>query len=348
MMAARLANTGFAAMLFALAASAQAAWAQGGADFYRGKQITMLVASGAGGGYDVYARTFARHASRHLPGSPVVVARNMPAGGGLQAALTLYNVSDKDGLTIGALTNGVALDPLFGHPGANYDGRKFGWIGSIGKLQNICATWHTSPVKTIADARAREVVVAGAGATSNSAIMPRIANELLGTRFRIITGYDPNAGLNKAMEGGEAEGICGLSWSTLKASRPDWIRDSRLNVLVQFGMEKLPDLPNVPAALDLVTDESRRKVLELILIRQEVGRPFATPPAIPADRLAILRAAFDATMQDSEFRAEAAKLNLEIEPLTGARIDAFMHDAYATPKQLVEQAASLVMPPGSR
>ncbi len=317
-------------------------------EFYRNKQITMLVASGAGGGYDVYARAFARHATRHLPGNPVIVARNMPAGGGLQAALTLYNVADKDGLTIAALTNGVSMDPLFGHPGANYDGRKFGWIGSIGKLQNICATWHTSAVKTIDDARSREIIVAGAGPTSNSAIMPRIANELLGTRFRIITGYDPNAGLNKAMEGGEAEGICGLSWSTLKASRPDWIRDSRLNVLVQFGMGKLPDLQHVPAALDLVTDPDKRKVLELILVRQEVGRPFATPPGVPAERLKLLRAAFDATMLDTAFFAEAAKLSLEIEPLNGVQIDKFIEDAYATPKPLVDQAAALVLPAGQK
>jgi tripartite-type tricarboxylate transporter receptor subunit TctC len=317
------------------------AWAE---DFYKGKQINMIVASGVGGGYDVYARAFARHASKHIPGNPVFVARNMPGAGGLHAANALANTAPKDGTTIAALTNGVSMDPLFGVAAAKYDGRKLAWVGSIGKLQNICATWHTSPVKTIEAATKREIVVAAAGATSNSAIMPRIANDLLGTKFKIITGYNPNAGLNQAMEGGEAEGICGLSWSTLKASRPHWIKNNWLQPLVQFGMDKLSDLPNVPSALDLIKDPDKRKVLNIVLVRQEVGRPLAAPPGISADRLAILRKAFDVTMKDPAYLAEAAKLNQEIEPLSGARIDAFMAEVYATPKPVVERAARLIRP----
>lgn len=313
-------------------------------DFYKGKQISMLVASGVGGGYDVYARTFARYATKHIPGNPVFVARNMPGAGGLQAANTLANASAKDGTVIAALTNGVSMDPLFGVKAAKYDGRKLAWIGSIGKLQNICATWHTSPIKTIEAATRREIVVAAAGPTSNSAVMPRIANELFGTKFKIVTGYNPNAGLNQAMEGGEAEGICGLSWSTLKASRPHWIKNNWLQPLVQFGMEKLAELPNVPSALDIVKAPDSRKLLEIILIRQEVGRPLAAPPGIPADRLAILRKAFDATMKDKDYRAEAAKLNQEIEPLSGAQVDAFLGQVYGAPTAVVARAAGLIRP----
>lgn len=313
-------------------------------DFYKDRQISMLVASGVGGGYDVYARALGRHMPRHIPGNPVFVARNMPTAGGLTAANTLYNASERDGSVIAALTNGVPMDPLFGVKEAKFDGRKFSWIGSMGKLQNVCATWHSSPIKTIQDAQAREVVVGASGTTSNSSIMPRIANEVLGTKFRVINGYDPSSGLNKALESGEVEGICGLGWSTLTASRPDWVRDNRLNVLVQFGFEKLADLPNVPSALDLVTSAEKRAILELILVRQETGRPILGPPDVPADRLAILRRAFDATMKDAEFLTEAKKLQLDIDPLNAAEIEKLLAKAYDAPKNIVEAATRLVVP----
>ncbi|MFN3891353.1 MAG: Bug family tripartite tricarboxylate transporter substrate binding protein [Beijerinckiaceae bacterium] len=325
------------------AAAPGAALAQ---DFYKDRQINMLVASGVGGGYDVYARALGRHMPRHIPGNPVFVARNMPTAGGLTAANTLFNTSERDGTVIAALTNGVPMDPLFGVKEAKFDGRKFSWIGSMGKLQNVCATWHTSPIKTIQYAQKREVVVGASGTTSNSSIMPRIANEVLGTRFRVINGYDPSSGLNKALEGGEVEGICGLGWSTLTASRPDWIRDNRLNVLVQFGFEKLPELPNVPAALDLVTDPEKRAILELILVRQETGRPIVAPPEVPTDRMAILRKGFDATMKDADFLAEAKKLQLDIDPLDAAAVEKLLAKAYGAPKNIVEAAARLVTAPG--
>ena len=325
-----------------LAASAPgAALAQ---DFYKDKQVSMLVASGVGGGYDVYARALGRHMPRHILGNPTFVARNMPTAGGLTAANTLFNTSDRDGSVIAALTNGVPMDPLFGVKEAKFDGRKFSWIGSMGKLQNVCATWHTSPIKTIKDAQQREVVVGASGTTSNSSVMPRIANEVLGAKFRVINGYDPSSGLNKALESGEVEGICGLGWSTLTASRPDWVRDNKLNVLVQFGFEKLPALPNVPSALDLVTSPERRAILELILVRQETGRPIVAPPDVPADRMALLRKGFDATMKDAEFLTEAKKLQLDIDPLAAPAIEKLLANAYNAPKNVVDAAAKLVVP----
>jgi tripartite-type tricarboxylate transporter receptor subunit TctC len=236
------------------------------------------------------------------------------------------------------------MDPLFGSPGTRYDALKLNWLGSIGKLENVCATWHTSPIKTIAQAREREVVVAAAAAPTNSAIMPKVINALMGTRFKPIIGYDPGPGLTMAVERGEAEGVCGLSWSTIKASRPHWISDHLLNVLVQLGLEKLPDLPDVPSALDLITDVEKKEVLRLILIRQEPGRPVAAPPGVPADRLAALRKAFDQTMTDPDFVAEANKLNMEIDPLNAAQIDKLLATAYATPKPIVQQAAALLTP----
>jgi hypothetical protein len=305
----------------------------------------MLIGGGAGGGYDVYYRALGRHLGKHIPGHPNIIPKNQPAASGLAAAATLYTTADKDGATIAAFPNNIPMDPLFGNPAARYDALKLNWHGSIGKLQNVCATWHTSPIKTIQQAQEREVVVAAAAAPTNTAIMPRVLNALLNTKFKPIIGYDPGSGLTMAIERQEAEGICGLSWSTMKASRPHWISQNLLNVIVQMGIDKLPDLPNVPAALDLVTDSEKKQILTLILLRQEPGRPVAAPPGVPADRLAALRAAFDATMKDADFIAEAAKLQMEIEPLTATHIDKLLATAYATPKPIVQQAAQLLEPP---
>jgi len=333
-----------AAAAIAISLGAASGGAQAPEAFFKGRQITFLIGAGAGGGYDAYYRTFARHVVHHIPGEPTIVPKNMPAASGLAAANTLYTAAERDGATIGAFPNNIPMDPLFGNPGARYDPRKLNWLGSIGKLENVCATWITSPVKTIAQAREREVVVAAAAATSNSAIMPKVLNALLGTRFKPIMGYDPGSGMTLALESGETEGVCGLSWSTIKAARPHWIKDNKLNVIVQLGLAKLPELPDVPAALDLVTDPVKKQVLGLILVRQELGRPVAAPPGVPADRLEILRGAFEATMKDPQFLAEAAKLELEIEPLSAPEIDKLLADAFATPKAIVQEAAGLIEP----
>lgn len=337
-----------AAALVALLSVPSQTHAQSVEDFYKSHPISMLVGSGAGGGYDVYARTFARYWSNHIPGHPDVIAKNMPAAAGLAAASTLYNSAERDGSVIGAFTNGAAMDPLFGNQGAHYDPLQFKWLGSIGKLENVCATWHTSPVKSIAAARQRQVVVAAAGATSNTAIVPKMLNALIGTKFKVIAGYDPGSGLTMAVESGEAEGICGLSWSTMKASRPRWVDDHLLNVIVQMGLSKLRELPDVPSALDLVADPDSKQVMELILIRQEAGRPFAAPPGTPPDRVAALRQAFEETLKDPEFVAAARKTQLEIEPLTGGEIEKLLAKAYAAPQPIVQRAAALVEPSAAK
>jgi tripartite-type tricarboxylate transporter receptor subunit TctC len=324
------------------------ALAQSPAEFYRGKSITVLIGGGVGGGYDVYVRTFMRYASRHIPGNPTFIAKNLPAASGMVAANTLYTISDKDGTVIGAFTNSVPMEPLFGNPGARYDSLKFNWLGSLGKLQNVCSIWHTSPIRSIAQAREREVIVAAGSAGTNSAIMPRVLNALLGTKFKVITGYDPTNGINMAVERGEAEGICGLSWPTIKASRPHWIKDKLIRVIVQIGFDKLADLPDVPSAQELVTDPEKRKVLELILIRQETGRPMAAPPGVPADRLAVLRTAFEETMRDPDYLAEAEKAQMEIDPLSAVQIEKLLAKAYAVPKDIVQQAAELIDPGGRK
>jgi tripartite-type tricarboxylate transporter receptor subunit TctC len=278
---------------------------------------------------------------KYIPGNPTIVPKNVPGAGGLIAANTLFNNTAADGLSFAALTNGVAMDPLFGEGAARFDAQKFAWLGSIGKLENICVTWQGSPITRIEQARAREVPVSASGATGNSAIMPKIVNQFLGTKFKVIGGYTEGSGVTLALERREVDGVCGLSYSTLRTMRPDWFRDKKLNIILQIGLHKLKDLPDVPSAIDLVSDPDSKKVLELILIRQEMGRPFALPPGTPPDRVAILRSAFDAALKDPAFIAEAGKLQLEIDPLTGPQIADLLKTAYSAPKPIVARAAQL-------
>ena len=299
----------------------------------------MVVASGAGGGYDTYARALARYMPKYISGNVSIVAKNVPGAGGLIAANSLYNATQADGLTFAALTNGAAMDPLFGETAARFDARKFNWLGSMGKLENICVT-RPGAITSIEQARTREVTVAASGATGNSAIMPKIVNRFLHTKFKVIGGYTEGSGVTLALERGEVDGVCGMSYSTLKATHPDWFRDHRVNVILQIGLNKLRELPNVPSALDLVSGHDR-DVLELILIRQEMGRPFALPPGVPMDRIATLRRAFDATLKDPAFLADAQKLNLELDPLTGEEIAGLLQKAYGAPKAVIAEAAEL-------
>lgn len=310
--------------------------------FYKGKQISLLVNSGAGGGYDLYARAFARTFAKHIPGNPVIVPKNMPGAAGLLAANTLYANSDQQGLTIAALANTAGLDPLLQTPGARFDARKLNWLGSLGKVSNVCVTLRESPIKTFQDLKARQVLVAGAGAGTNSVVVPYMLNLLLGTKFKIISGYEPGQGMELAVENHEVDGICGLSWSTLKASKPDWILNDRLNVLLQMSMQPIADLPKVPSVLDLVPNSNDREVLKFILVRQETGRPFATSPNVPQDRVAALRKAFDETLNDPEFITNAKQASLEIDPLTGAEIDRMLADAYGQPPEIVSKAKDII------
>jgi len=338
----RLGN-GLVLRAFVLAALTAALPAKATQDqpFYKGKQIVMLIASGAGGGYDAYARTLARYMPKYIPGNPVIVAKNQPGAGGLIAANTLYNNTAPNGLTFAALTTGAGMDPLFGENAGRFDAQKFNWLGSIGKLENICVTWQNSPITRIEQAKSQEVTVSASGATGNSAIMPKIVNRFLGTKFKVIGGYTEGSGVTLALERGEVDGVCGMSYSTLKTMRPDWFRDRKLHIILQIGLRKLKALPDVPSAIDLVSDPDSKKVLQLILIRQEMGRPFALPPGVPADRVAIMRKAFDATMKDPGFLAEAAKLQLEIDPLSGDEIATLLKTAYSAPKPIVAAAAQL-------
>ena len=304
---------------------------QSAEDFFKTASLSMYVGSGGGGGYDAIARLLARHMSRYLPGNPNFVIKNMPTAAGVASANFIYNSAPRDGSAILAAQNASLMLPLYDSPVAHYDPRKFEWIGSTGKQQAVCATWFASPIRTLADATKREVPVAATGVSAGPGIYPKILNALFGTKFKVISGYDTGS-MRLAVEKGEVEGICGLAWQTYQAISFDWIENHKLNVLVQLGLEKNPELPDVPLAIDLLKDSDDRKVLELIVLPQEFGRPFLAPPGVPADRMAIYRKAFQAVLKDEQFRAESAKQHLSIEPLDDRQIQALLDRAYAAPE----------------
>ncbi len=310
-------------------------------DFYKGKRLTMFVGSGVGGGYDTYSRALARHYNKYVPGKPRILVKNMPGAGGLRVTNYMYNKAKRDGSVIASTFNTMMLEPLIGNRGAKFDVFKFNWLGSIGKLQAVCVTWHTSPIKTLADAKGKVLTVSATGATGNSAKMPRIFNWAVGTKFKVIQGYS-TSGSRLALERGEVDGICGLGYSTLLASNPDWIAKKKLNFLAQIGLYKHPKLAQVPMILQDIKDERTRKIVELILIQQEPGRPYIAPPGVPTERVKVLTSAFKSTIEDPAFLADAKRLKLEITYLGPKAIRALMTRAYANPRDIVEGAAKLV------
>jgi tripartite-type tricarboxylate transporter receptor subunit TctC len=304
-------------------------------DFYRGKTVNILVGFSAGGGYDLYARLLGRHIGRHIPGNPTVTVQNMPGAGSLKATQNIYAVAPKDGLTLATVSRGMLSDPLLN--AANFDPRKLTWLGSITSETSVCATWKTSPVKTWDDMFKREFSLGSNALGDDTANFALILRNVFGAKVKLVTGYPGGNDVNMAMERSEVEGRCGWSWSSLK-SQKRWLPN--INLLVQFNLEKNPDLPDVPRALDRAASDEQRQVLRLLIAGQYVGRPFITTPELPADRKAALRAAFDTTMKDPEFLAEAGKTEMEVTPVSGASIDAFLTELYKTPKDVVEKASA--------
>ncbi|HWG04104.1 MAG TPA: hypothetical protein VG271_03730, partial [Beijerinckiaceae bacterium] len=315
---------------------ADVAHAQSVADFFRRTPITLYVASGAGGGFDAYARVFATHYGDHIPGHPSVLVKNMPGATGLVAMNYLYNSAPRDGSAIVASFNTVVLSPLYGDANAKFDPRQMSWIGSIGKQTGTCLTWYTSPVKTVEEARTQEVLMGATGEGSTPTTYPKLLNAMIGTKFKIITGYT-TPGMRLAVENGEVQGICGVAWETHMASVPNWILDKKVNFLLQLGLNESPHLPGVPLALDLIKDPDDRQVFELLAIPQEFGRPILGPPGVPADRLAALQAGFEETMKDEAYLADADKAKQPIDPLSAKEIETLIARAYAAPANIVKR-----------
>ena len=319
------------------------------ADFYAGKQISLLIGTTPGGGYDAYGRLLARHLGRHIPGNPAIVAKNMPGAGGLTLANHLYNRAPKDGTEIATVQNGLPFEKLFhmlspGGSNALFDSTKFGWIGSMTQTVFVTVTWHTAPVKTLQDAVGRETILGASTTSSDSYVLAMLSNNMLGTRFKVVHGYAGATEVDLAVENGEVEGEAGKDWTTLTATRPQWIREKKINILVQMGMRPHPDIGGAPMAIDLAKSPDDRRVMEIVFAKFGMSRPFMAPPDLPPDRLALLRRAFDATMKDAAVLAEAQRLGMEVNPVSGADVSALVERMMNTAAALAERAREVLKP----
>jgi tripartite-type tricarboxylate transporter receptor subunit TctC len=308
------------------------------------RPVIIYVAGTAGGGIDLYARLVSRHLGRHIPGNPQVTVQTMPGAGGIRAANFLAQQAPKDGTAMTSFAGGPILEPLIGSRKTDYDSSKFTWIGAISKDVGMCISWAQSPFKTIQDAQKREMVVAGTGAGSDTDTWPVILNELIGTKFKLVTGYQGTQETVMAIERGEAHGRCTFSLSALRTAKPDWLRDKKINVLLQMALEKHHEFMNVPLVYDLVSKPEDRQLLDLMIGTTAMARPFAGPPGLDPAKATLLRRAFDATMKDPAFVAESKKLQAEIIPTTGEDLNKLVARLYATPKPVVERVKKFLGP----
>lgn len=332
-------------LAFALAVGAGPALAQG-ADFYAGKTVTMYVGLSAGGGYDQNARLVARHFDKYIPGKPTIVVRNMPGGGGLVMTNFVANVAPKDGLHIAVPQRGVPFEPLLGGDShAKFDPLKLNWIGSTNSDTSVAMVHRRSGIKTWQDLREREVVVGGTGVGTESVTVPYLLRNLLGFRFRVIAGYPGGTDVNLAMERGEVDGRGTFSWTSLKPRLKDWIETGEYTILYQMGLKRHPDIPNIPLVTELASDPETRKILELQFAAFELGRPQFVAEGVPADRVNILRRAFDAAMKDKDLIAEAIKGDMEINPVTGEEMTDILKEVYSSPKSVVARLSEALKKP---
>ena len=327
---------GAGAALALLAAALAYSPAAADEPFYKGKTISLIIGSNASGGYDTYGRLLARHMGKHIPGHPNFVVQNMPGAGGLRSANHLYNVAAKDGTVMGIFDQAVFLDQLLGAATLRGDVAKFNWIGRLIGNSAVLFAWHTAKVKTAADALVYELIVAAPG--SSSRLNWTALNALAGTKLKLLTGYEGPATAKIAMERGEVEALS-LPWSVLQAENPEWLHDKKINLILQTGIEKNRTLPDLPRMVDLARNEEDRKVLEIFATSSVVGRSFVAPPGVPKERVDELRAAFVAMVQDADFLADIAKLNFDLEPMSGEDLQAFIAKDY--PPALIERAREI-------
>jgi tripartite-type tricarboxylate transporter receptor subunit TctC len=336
----RRAFFGFAAVG---ALCAEPALAQSVADFYKGKTITVIVSSGAGGGYDTLARTLSQYLPKHIPGSPTVVVKNMAGAGGLVAANHLYTVAAKDGTVVGGVQNNVPFEPLFGAAGANFDATKFTWLGTPSIETALLTVSDTTPVNSWQEAKTHEVIVGSSGVNSTPSFYGRLLMEMLGLKLKIIVGYESQTTAFLAMERGELHGYPSVFYSSLMSTKPTWIKDKKIKLLVQMGLEKERDLPDVPSLLDLITYPDDKLLAQAAFAPLSAGRPYLMPPGVPEDRVAAMRKAFMDTFKDPDFLAEADKRGLGVNsPRSGEELQQLIERVYkTTPQPLVERLRKL-------
>lgn len=327
-----------ASMAVALAFGANAASAEPVDSFYRGKTMSLYIGFAPGGSYDLYARLLARFLPDHIPGKPVIVPHNMPGGGSRAVAGYVYNVAPKDGTVLATIDQSLPLQEVMGET-LNFDAAKFTWIGNMAAGTNVLTTWYTSGVKTIADAKLKEVPLGATG--SGSSQQPKMMNLLLGTKFKIVLGYQGGSQINLALERGEVAARTN-TWASTKATSSAWLRDGKMFVVVQIGLVKAADLPDVPLLMDLAANADDRIVLKLLSAPATIGRPIVSTPDLAADKTKVLRAAFDATVGDPAARADADRMHLELTPMSGTDLEKIVGDVMSAPKPLAKRLSAML------
>ncbi len=325
-----------AAAAFCIAAPG-AAQADAVADFYQGKRITMYIGSSTGGGTDLYGRLVATFIGRHIPGNPTVVPANVPGANGLVAANQLFNTAPKDGTAIGTFGRYAVFEALWKNPAAQFSPEGFNWIGNVQVDISTCVTWHTTGVKTLADFMTRDLKM---GATTESHV--NILNNVFGAKLKAIKGYPGGNDITIALEREEVDGRCNWSWSAIMSTRPDWVRDKKVNVVLQFSDRKVPELSDVPLVTDLIKTQSQRDIVNLILVSQQMARLVTAPPKVPVERVNALRRAFDAMVKDPEFLAAAARLSLPVEPVSGRELQKLVDVMTQTPEETIKSFHDVV------
>jgi tripartite-type tricarboxylate transporter receptor subunit TctC len=318
-----------------------------GADFYAGKTIELEVGADVGGGYDIYARTLARHLGQHIPGNPTIVVKNMPGAGSGRTATFISNVAPKDGGTLGALMPGAIIGPLLDDKTeTQFDPTKVIYIGSADAGTRVCATFQNSKIKTYEDARSQKTILGATAAGGATRDYGYLLDHTSGARFDVVAGYKGTADITLAMERGEVDGMCGWDWSSLKSQKSDWLRDHKVNILVQVGLDPDPELTRmgVPELWKYVNNDDDRRIAELVVSQQIFQRSYIAPPGTPAEQINTLRTAFDATMVDPQFLTDAETARIAITPLSGAKVQEIVQKLYATPKPIVERAKQVIKP----
>jgi tripartite-type tricarboxylate transporter receptor subunit TctC len=321
-------------ILYALAAAPAAAQQEDLAAFFRGKTLRLIVGVGVGSGYDINARLLARHMAAHIPGQPTIVVQNQPGAGSLTMTNALYHTGPFDGTVMGASFNGMPTTPLLQPTGARFDPVKLNWLGSTNRETQVMYVWHTAHAQVLEDVQGREIVMGAQAPGSTQFDYPVLANKLFGFKFKVVTGYESTPKIHLAMESGEVHGTI-ANWSTLKAINSNWITEKKIRILAQWALQKSPELGDVPLFLDLAKTEADRDALRLMLARLEYGRPFFLPPNVPTARIEALRRAFDATMKDPSYLAEAEKLKVDVDPLSGEQVAALVEQVSRTPADIV-------------
>jgi hypothetical protein len=333
-------------VLAAIVAAAVAAPREGvradEADFYRGKTISVIVGFGPGGGYDIYARLLARYLGNHIPGQPNVVVQNMEGAGSVRAANYVYSVAPKDGTVIAAVNQNMPMYQMLGGAGAQFNAANMNWLGSMAYSNGTLYTWSKSGIRTLDDAKTSEVVLGGVGTTSDSFIYPTLINGLIGTRFKVINGYAGTKEIHLAMERGEVMGRGGNTWASLSSSNPDWVTDKKVNILVQIGFKPEPEISEVPLLIDLVKSEAEKQIVTMVTLPTALGYTDWLAPEVPSARMALLRAAYEATLHDKAFLDDAAQHGMLIRPQSSAEIAALINRANAAPKPVLERTAQLL------